>query len=149
MTYRLEAIEGNTAVGGFHVVGTRRARFDVRIEDGSTHTILLNVIHTPDFTMNLISVPKLDRWGLVGAIRGGRLTVSSQDGTRIIDGILTKAEGGRELYKVEVVDTLDKEGDGVIAAIAVCNCQLTSRPGIAALGTAMYGFSSRWRASPS
>jgi hypothetical protein len=117
-TYRLEAIEGNTAVGGFRVVGTGRARFDVRIEDGSTHTILLDAIHTPDFTMNLISVPKLDKRGLVGAIGGGRLTVSSRDGTRIIDGVLTKTEGGRELYEVEVVDTLDEEGDGVIAAIA-------------------------------
>jgi hypothetical protein len=99
-------------------VGTGRARFNVRIKDRSTPTILLDAIHTPDFTMNLISVPKLDRRGLVGAIRGGRLTVSSRDGTRIIDGVLTKMEGGRELYKVEVVDTLDEEGDGVITTIA-------------------------------
>jgi hypothetical protein len=118
LTYRLETIEGNTAVGGFRVVGTGRARFDVQVAGGTPHTIILDAIHTPDFTMNLISLPRLDRRGFVGEIGGGRLTVSSRDGTKIVDGVLTNTDGGRELYRVDVVDDLDDGGDGVVAAIA-------------------------------
>jgi hypothetical protein len=116
-SYREEIIDGNTAVGGFRVVGTGRARFDVRVEGGPPRTILLDAIHTPDFTMNLISLPRLDRRGLVGVLGGGRLTVSSRDGSKIVDGVLTKTGGGRELYQVDIVDDLDDE-EGVVVAIA-------------------------------
>jgi hypothetical protein len=118
LSYWEDDVSSNTAVGGFHVVGRGRVRFTVWVEGGGVHDLVLDTIYTPEFSMNLISLPMLDRRGLVGALGDGWLVVSKQDGTKIVDGVLTRTAGRRELYQVDIVDDLDHGGDGIIAVIA-------------------------------
>ncbi|KAJ7220421.1 hypothetical protein B0H12DRAFT_1270485 [Mycena haematopus] len=77
VTYNVGTMQGGTANGDFKVAGTGRARFGVRTNGGPPHMVEMEAIHTPDFAMNLISIPRLDRLGLRGEIGDGRLTMRS------------------------------------------------------------------------
>ncbi len=57
--YRLEQSDGNTADAAFVIEGRGIAQFDVKV-NGVIKCILLDAVHTPLFTMSLISIPALD-----------------------------------------------------------------------------------------
>ncbi|KAF7333549.1 Retrotransposon Ty1-copia subclass [Mycena sanguinolenta] len=119
LTYEPCNIVGNTANrdgGGFQVAGKGNALFEVQLADGSIRNAVFEALHCPGFAMNLISLPSLDKRGLKGEWGNGRMTVSSQDGSKLIDGMLARIIGPRRLYQVNVVDNLD-DGE-VIAAVA-------------------------------
>jgi hypothetical protein len=121
LTYQKVDLEGSTAVrsgGGFKVEGKGMAEFTVRVAGGSIQKILLDSLHTPDFGMNLISLPTLDTRGFRGEWGNGRLSVVSRDGVKVVDGQIVRTGGRRKLYQVDVVDNIDGGSGSVIAAIA-------------------------------
>ncbi|KAF9024056.1 hypothetical protein BDZ89DRAFT_1136330 [Hymenopellis radicata] len=84
--YRLERSDGNTADAAFVIEGRGIAQFDVKV-DGVVKGILLDAVHTPTFTMNLISVPALDVRGFRGTWGSGILTVvEPQTGRTAVSG---------------------------------------------------------------
>lgn len=119
LTYRDVNVEGSTALksgGSFQVAGWGLAEFEVRLADGSEHKIHLELMHTPGFAMNLISLPTLDTRGFRGTWGNGRLSVLNREGKVVVDGQIASETGRRKLYQVDVVDKKDS-GD-VVAAIA-------------------------------
>jgi hypothetical protein len=46
--------------GGFKVAGKGIVEVMVHLGDGTVHKIRVEVLHTPGFAMNLISLPTLD-----------------------------------------------------------------------------------------
>ncbi|CAK5283655.1 unnamed protein product [Mycena citricolor] len=109
VTYQeVEGVEGQTAVkagGRFQISGRGDVEMCVRLENGEDRRIRFSAIHTPDFGMNLISIPMLDKRGFQGSWGQGVLNVIDQEGTVVISGRMApERKGGRSLYSVQVVD---------------------------------------------
>lgn len=59
ITYRPEAASGSTPNSRFKVEGKGVVRFDTKTHEGHIRRLLVDAIHVPSFSMNLISLPSL------------------------------------------------------------------------------------------
>ncbi|KAJ3816154.1 hypothetical protein F5880DRAFT_1645221, partial [Lentinula raphanica] len=100
------ATEGQT--GSFEIEGYGIAEITVKTNQGSIHRLRFPASHTPSFTMNLLSLPSMDKKGLKGEWGSGRIDVKDpKTGKVIVDGHIVGRRGGHGLYQVTVVDSLD------------------------------------------
>ncbi|KAJ3859532.1 hypothetical protein EV359DRAFT_68074, partial [Lentinula novae-zelandiae] len=106
ITYASKRSSGTTPNNEFSADGEGIVKFETRGQDGVIRRLFLTAMHTPSFSMNLISLPALDRKGFSGTWGGGVMTVvDPKTGKTVVDGHFLKSEGSRMLYEVDVVDS--------------------------------------------
>jgi GAG-pre-integrase domain len=102
------AMEGHT--GSFIIEGFGIAEITVWTYKGSIHRLRFPASHTLSFSMNLLSLPSMDKKGYRSMWGGGQIEVRHpKSGEVVVDGWIA-AEGAKHgLYQVNVVDNMDKD----------------------------------------
>jgi hypothetical protein len=110
ITYTAVRVTGRMATeghnGSFQIEGYGVAEIMIRTKEGRMNCLRIPASHTPSFSMNLLSLPRMDKKGFHGTWGEGRIEVRDpRSGKLIVDGVLAGSKHG--LYQVEVVDTKD------------------------------------------
>jgi hypothetical protein len=103
----VESREGNAAAGSkFRILATGKVR-KAFTHHGVQRFVTFDGLHTPDFTINLISVSRLDEKGFSVEFKKGKAVFKTSEGSPFMEGVLVDG-----MYRV------DFDSAGVAAATA-------------------------------
>jgi hypothetical protein len=84
----VESREGNAAAGSkFRILATGKVR-KAFTHQGVQRFVTFDALHTPDFTINLISVSRLDEKGFSVEFKGGKAVFRTPEGSPFMESVL-------------------------------------------------------------